>query len=218
MEPFEFILSFASILVGLALADIAASLHRLLRARARIRWDWLPLAATGLVVMTVIQFWWAFYGIGRAAAWTSYGRFLPLVALLIVMFLLASAALPDEVVAGETDLSAYYAENSRYFWTLFSLFIMLAVPVSAIALGTVGVAILRQSVTNLLLELVLVSLAVVRRRRYHATMVVLLVLLLGLRWSRLQLVGSTSHGAQGSSQGSSQGPAQGPAAPALPRP
>jgi len=73
----------------------SASRHRLLRARSRVRWDWLALATAGLVVLTVIQFWWAFYGIGRATAWTSYGHFLPLVALLMVMFLLASAALPS---------------------------------------------------------------------------------------------------------------------------
>jgi hypothetical protein len=195
MEPFEFILTFASILVGLALADIAASLHRLLRARSRVRWDWLPLAAAALVVLTIIQFWWAFYGIGRATTWTSYGRFLPMVALLLVMFLLASAALPDELSGEEVDLSAYYAGNSRYFWTLFALFIVLAIPVSAMAQGTGSVASLTLQVTNLLLEGVLISLAVIRRRRYHATMVVALLLVLGFRWSHLELASPGSAGA-----------------------
>jgi hypothetical protein len=196
MQPFEFILTFASILVGLALADIGASLHRLLRARARVRWDWLPLAATALVVLTVIQFWWAFYGIGRATAWTSYGRFLPLVALLMVMFLLASAALPDDVPPEGMELSEYYAANSRYFWSLFALFILMAVPVSAIAYESGGLAMLRQQVTNALLEAVLISLAVVRRRRYHAVLVVLLLVVLGLRWSHLQLANSVTGGAE----------------------
>ena len=198
MQPFEFILTFASLLVGLALADITTSLHRLLRARARVRWDWLPLAATALVVLTVIQFWWAFYGIGRATAWTSYGRFVPLVALLMVMFLLASAALPDEVPPEGTDLSTYYAGNGRYFWSLFALFILLAIPVGAIAYQAGWVVLVRQQTANLLLAGVLVSLAVVRQRRFHVVVVVLLLAVLGFRWSHLQLAnpasGNREHG------------------------
>ncbi len=49
MSPFECLLALVSILVGLAVADLSISFHHLLRARHRIRWDWLSLVVlTGL--------------------------------------------------------------------------------------------------------------------------------------------------------------------------
>ena len=46
MNTFEYITVLASIVVGLAIADLATSAHRLLRAGGRVRWDWIaPTAA-----------------------------------------------------------------------------------------------------------------------------------------------------------------------------
>ena len=54
------------------------------------------------------------------------GLFLPLLAALFIFFLLAAAALPDEVPSEGVDLRAYYFESSRYFWGLFALFVLLS--------------------------------------------------------------------------------------------
>lgn len=187
MAPFDYILAFVSILVGLAVADVAASLHRVLRARRRVRWDWLPLAAAILVVLAVLDFWWAFYTLGRLATWTTYGGFLPMVALLFVMFLLASAALPDELEPGAFDLAAYYRDNARYFWSLFALFVGLSIVVTGMAArGRASLSAAAQG-PNAVLVLALASLAVVTRRAYHAVLVPLLLVTLGLLWSRLSL-------------------------------
>lgn len=110
-------------------------------SRGRVRWDWLAPLASVLVVLTVLEFWWSFYRIGRADGWASYGQFLPLVAQLFVMFLLASAALPDEVPEAGNGVFAA----------------------------------------------ALVSLAIIRRRGYHTTVIVLMIVVLGLSWSRLRL-------------------------------
>ena len=189
MTPFEYVLAFASILVGLAMADLATSLHRLLRARGRVRWDWLAPLASVLVVLTVLEFWWSFYRIGRADGWASYGQFLPLVALLFVMFLLASAALPDEVPDGGIDLADYYRTNARYFWLLFAVFVGLAVVVTSLATNaTMPVRVmLRAEAGNGVFAAALVSLAIIRRRGYHTTVIVLMIVVLGLSWSRLRL-------------------------------
>ena len=45
---------------------------------------------------------------------------------LILMFLLACAALPDEE-RDRLDLAVYYEQNRQYFWTLFSLVAFMAV-------------------------------------------------------------------------------------------
>src|SRR5262245_3455454 len=107
MTPFAYSLVLVTIIIGLAIADILASLHRLLRARRQTRWDWRPLAAALLVLLTILQFWWGFYRLGQIELWSRYGAFLLLMLQLILMFLLACAALPDEV-RDRLDLATYY--------------------------------------------------------------------------------------------------------------
>ena len=189
MTPLEYVLAFVSIVVGLAVADLAMSLHRLLRAGPRLRWDWLTPMAAALAALTVLQFWWTFYQTGQAQVWRVYGQFLPLLALVVVLVLLAASALPDEVPAGGLDLQAYYADNARYFWTLFALFLLLAAIVSVLPTWqrqALGPHLLSQ-LPNLVVATLAGSLAMVRRRAYHRIAVPLLLLVLGLLWSRLRL-------------------------------
>src|SRR5262245_27782870 len=95
MTPFQYLLVLVSILVSLAIADIVKSLHGLLRVREQVAWHWHALGAGLLVLLAILQFWWKFYRIGRVETWTQYGTFLLLILHLILLFLLASAALPD---------------------------------------------------------------------------------------------------------------------------
>jgi multisubunit Na+/H+ antiporter MnhC subunit len=189
VSPFEYLFALVSILIGLAVADLSSSLHRLLRARQRVKWDWLALASALLVMMLILEFWWIFYGLGTSSAWTHYGAFLVLAATLVCMFLLASAALPDEVPAEGTDLRQYYQENGGYFWSLFSLFVLLMIAVELVAAGDPlpDAGVLWRTVLNLTLAAFLLSLATVRNRRYHTVVVLVLLVMLTVQWSQLRL-------------------------------
>ena len=189
MSPFEYVLPMVSILIGLAIGDLSLSLHRLLRARRRVEWDWLPLAAALLVILLILQFWWEFYTIGRAEVWTRYWGFLILAAALISMFLLASAALPDAVPDDWLDLTAYYDENRRYFWVLFAVFTVLAFVLDFFGVSDLEIASgpLR-AIPTLSFAALFVSLAFVRKRGYHSAVVLLLLVFFGWQWSQLRLV------------------------------
>lgn len=189
MSAFEYLLALVSILIGLAIADLSTSVHRLLRARRRVKWDWLPLTAALLVTLLILEFWWVFYSLGTSPAFLRYGAFLLLGASLVSMFLLASAALPDEVPPQGLDLRTYYDDSAGYLWTLFALFVLLMVGVEAVAApaGPAATLISIPTLFNLLLVALLASLVVVRRRAYHATLVPILLLHLLWQWSRLQL-------------------------------
>src|SRR3712207_6391959 len=126
MTTAEYITTFASIIVGLAVADLATSFHRLIRNRARVGWDWLPVATALLVLLSVVQYWWSRFAYWQSAPAVSFGQFLPDLLLLLLIFFLAAAALPDELPEGHFDLRKYYIENSRYFWSLFALFVVAA--------------------------------------------------------------------------------------------
>jgi hypothetical protein len=189
MSPFEYLLALVSILIGLAIADLASSLHRLLRARRAIHWDWLPLAAALLVMLLILEFWWVFYLLGSSPVFLQYGAFLVLGATMVTMFLLASAALPDEVPFDGLDLRHYYEQNARYLWGLFAAFVLLMIVVEVLARPDrpADRDLLERTLLNLLFVAVLTTLAGVRARRYHALMVPLLLAYLLWQWSGLRL-------------------------------
>jgi hypothetical protein len=189
VSPFEYVLPMVSILIGLAVGDLSLSLHRLLRARRRVRWDWIPMAAALLVLLLILDFWWAFYALGRAEVWTRYWAFLILAAALICIFLLASAALPDEIPEEGLHLAAYYLENRRYFWVLFALFTLLAYVLDLLAAAeNVGVpAGALRAIPTLAFAALMLSLAFVQNRRYHSVMVLLFLAFFGWQWSLLRI-------------------------------
>lgn len=57
-------LVFASIIIGIAVSDEIVRLNRLLRARAHVAWDWLPLALAGLVLLSVGPIGWLSRSVG----------------------------------------------------------------------------------------------------------------------------------------------------------
>lgn len=123
MTVSDYLATFLSIIVGLALADLASSLHRLLRAGPRVIWDWLtPLAAIN-VAFAIQSVWWAtFNGLVHIESMTFAG-FVPRVVSTLLLFLLASAALPDEVPREGINLRSYYDGQRRYFWALYALWV-----------------------------------------------------------------------------------------------
>ena len=108
MGPFEYILPLVSVLVGLAVADLVTSLHRLIRDRSRVQWDWLPLTVALLTILTVLNLWWGLYQAQDDNYYRTLAGFLPLVAQLVLLFLVNAAVLPDDVPAKGIDLKIYY--------------------------------------------------------------------------------------------------------------
>lgn len=188
MSPFEYSLILVTIIVGLAITDMLVSLHRLLRSRTQVRWHWLPLVAALLVLLTLLQFWWGFYRLGRVEVWNQYGAFLLLLLQLILMFLLACAALPDDE-RDRLDLAQYYEHNRRYFWTLFSLVALMATVTNlVVAVGRDPPSTwLPKAVPNLLYVAVMLCLVFVRAKALHAVFVLLLLLVMVAGWIPLRI-------------------------------
>jgi hypothetical protein len=192
VTPFEYILPLIAVLVGIAISDVAVSLHRLLRARHRVKWDWLPLAGTVLALLAFMEVWWTFYASREGEFFTSLGGFLPLVGQLLILFLLTAAALPDEVPDEGIDLRSFYDQNGSYYWTLFASYVVFIVLMRITgSLASQGSGFL-QTVTGLVPNFVLlagmVALARVRHRMFHGVAVVALLCLFLAQWWGLRLV------------------------------
>lgn len=121
IRAFEFALGLFSVLIGLSIADVATSLHRLIRKREMVRWDPLTLAAALFALLMAIGMWFDLWGIRNATSVRHFFLYLGLVAAFFVLFLIAASSLPDES-HGPVDLRSYYEQNRRYFWALVSIF------------------------------------------------------------------------------------------------
>jgi hypothetical protein len=183
MQPYEYVLTLASIIVGLGVADLLVSLQRLLRARARVRWDWAVPANALIVLMTNVQIWWSLYD--PADTPVTIGGFVPILIGLILLFLLTAATLPDEVPEAGIDLRDYYAASYGYIWTLYSLTLgwMMLCGVVAESMRGVGVAqLLDNHLPDTAILGIMVSMALVRARWWHAIVLGFLCVMGPVAW------------------------------------
>ena len=113
-----------SIVLGVAITFELENLHRLVRA-PNVRWHWAQMIFAFFALMIVLVFWWmmANRGDGRSI---SLGEFLPIMALMVTIVLIAAVALPDKLAdEGETlDLADYYMANRRYQWSLVLIVVL----------------------------------------------------------------------------------------------
>lgn len=121
MRAFEYALGLFSVLIGLAIADIATSFHRLVRSRQAVTWDPLTLLAALYALLTAIGMWFDLWGVRNVEGARHFFFYLLMVADLFVVFLIAASSLPDDPESGR-DLREFYSRNRQYFWTLIALF------------------------------------------------------------------------------------------------
>ncbi len=121
MNSFEYAMALISIVLALAIGDIATSLHKLIRHRTSIRWDARVLWAAGLAFVTVFNRWFDLWGVHGRADILSYPFLLSLVIELLLLFVMATTVLPDDPVP-DTDLRNFYDETSRSLWAFYLLF------------------------------------------------------------------------------------------------
>jgi uncharacterized membrane protein len=121
IRAFEFALGLFSVLIGLSIADVATSFHRLMRARPHVRWDPLALLSALFAIVITVGMWFDLWGIRNATSVRHFFLYLALVGSFFVLFLIAASSLPDDA-SERVDLREFYARNHRYFWSLVTLF------------------------------------------------------------------------------------------------
>lgn len=126
----EFVLAFVGVVIGLGITDLLTSFHKLLRAGSRVKWDWLTLAYAGLMLYSLIVFWWWQFGYPGSQTLT-IAQFMPNFAFLAISFLMVAAALPDELPAeGPIDLRDFYLGSLRHRWGLVATGLILTIVIN----------------------------------------------------------------------------------------
>ena len=135
----EFILAFVGVVIGLGVADLLTSFHKLLRAGARVKWDWLTIAYAVMMLYSLIVFWWWQFGYPWRSDTLTIAAFLPDFLFLAITFLMVAAALPDDVPPEGLDLRDFYLRSLRHRWGLLVAGMVLTIAIStyeAAASGT----------------------------------------------------------------------------------
>lgn len=151
MSQLEYLIALLSIIVGLALTDLARSLRELVRPDRTVRWHWLPLAWSASVFLILVWLWWNSFTVLKSSMFSEALAFVPYLGQFLLLYLTCSLALPSPDrekgitaglekrapekgrAAGEEDvldLEAFYFLTSRRRWFFGAL---------AATSGTIGV-------------------------------------------------------------------------------
>ena len=112
-------LTLISIVVGLGLTELLLSFGRLVRARARVTWDALPLGWAALILIAVVNYWWGIRAeMASASNWTT-GVFMLAMISPVFIFLACASALPTVEPSVQLDMRASYADERAAFLLVF---------------------------------------------------------------------------------------------------
>lgn len=171
MTPFDYLSVLISIVLGLGLTELLSNVHRLIQARDRIKFHWLPLLWSGLIFVMLVQWWWAAFGLHRELEWNFF-FFLLILLIPVLMYLAAASVLPTVEPEQEYDLRAYYFRIHHWF------FWIVAATSGMECLRAVLYADLQAALLNATGAGLLGSLALVSNRTYHAVTTIVLAALL----------------------------------------
>jgi hypothetical protein len=164
-----------TIIYGLFLTDLFASLHKLLR-NENVKWHWLPSLSAWFVFLIILKNYWSIADGDNQ--WFNIISFVVYCHLFVLIYLLVASVLPDEVPSNGINLKEYYFTNSRYFWTLMSLVIVGSFVISLFRNSEIGNKLgLINILPSLLLLIMSMSLAIWKVYLLHSIFVTILVLL-----------------------------------------
>jgi hypothetical protein len=168
-----------SIIVGLGLTEMFGNLHRLIRNRARVRWDWLPLAWMATLFFLVLNYWWALYlrldGSQQAQTAAEFGLIL---AAPLLLFLATASVLPNFEPDSDWDMRGHYASQRKVFILTFAIY-QLTTFTTSLLLGNLTWSFL--TIVRPVIFLLLVSMLFTSARRWDWAAVLAIMTFLFVR-------------------------------------
>ena len=115
------------VVLGLAITDIVESLHRLLASREPLEWHWIPLMWGALVIVATVVIWLGYFNIvGAMEEEGSLSGFRLLRGMVspTILYLIASASLPDDASDAGGSLRDFFLRRHRYLAKLWIVFLL----------------------------------------------------------------------------------------------
>lgn len=127
MTQFQIVFTLITIVYGLVITDLFSSFHKLIRGGKKVKWHWLPIVTAWYILHVILKNWWRLTLTSGSGHWENIITFILYAHLLLILFLLVSAVLPDAVPEEGIDLKSYYFQNHTYIWGLLSAVIIISV-------------------------------------------------------------------------------------------
>ena len=115
MTPFEHLSVLISIVLGLGMAHLLWSLHRVVEAREHVRLYWLSVAWAALIFIAQAEWWWSSYALQKEVINWTFFYFLFVLASPVTLYLASAFAFPEIEKGVSYDLRTYYYESRRWF-------------------------------------------------------------------------------------------------------
>lgn len=170
MSTQEYLSVLVSIVVGLGMSHLLAGVGRMVVARRLVRFWWGSLGAAVFVFLAQVQWWWSTIHSGEHLA-TNFFGFVFFLLVPIALYLMAVLVLPDfDDLVEPVSLRDHYFANHRWFYGL----------AAAISLLNAARNILVEQAPlwnedrpfELTGAVILLGAAVLRSPRYHAVVIV----------------------------------------------
>lgn len=164
MDITTHLVTLISIIIGIGLTEMFGNLHRLIRNRSRVKWDWLPVAWSMTLLLLVINYWWSVYlGVSGLNQISNAAEFGLILVPPILLFLTTASVLPNFDADSEWDMRRHYDEHRWTFIVTFALY-QCSTWATASVVGTLGLNLI--SVVRAIILVMLVFSLLLNRRRW----------------------------------------------------
>ena len=123
LDLFAYLAAFVSVILALAVSDWVQSLHRLIRARKKVRWSIVAFLSAFLVFNAILEEFFSLWRLTGVERFT-YVDLLVLIFPPIMLSLAAMAVFPDDIPASGIDLVEHYMDNRCLVYLLLSLWVV----------------------------------------------------------------------------------------------
>jgi hypothetical protein len=123
MDAFHWIIVPVSTVLGLTITRVLTGYVNAFKARARLKFDWLPIVFAGAILGESLQLWWALLELSTIKNW-SLASFTLLLAMVMVLFSAAALIVPADT---DHDMQAAFERDGRWALTALACFHVLAI-------------------------------------------------------------------------------------------
>ena len=175
MQPFEYVVVLISLILGLGIAQLLNGLADMLAHYKKTKFSVAHTLYVIVVFLVFCQDWFYTYQYSKQIEHWTLSIILSLLIFPIALFLLARFLFPTGSRSRETDMVAYFEENWRWFYALFSLTIVISI-IQNILIS--GYTLVEQTLLFCYLTAYLIFLiGDIKRKIYHNIFMILQLLL-----------------------------------------
>lgn len=180
MTPFEIFFGLSSVILGLALTEIASSIAKLLRAGRNVRWAPEPILQTILITMIVVSVWADQWWAHDQTSFT-IGQALVQVAKLMAVYVAAASVLGEPEAKVGIDLKDHYYAARRVTYGAMITGLILFTTYGLAFYPPEGKLEITEILETLALPGIYLVAAIVPWRAYHLVMLMTVIILYGMQ-------------------------------------